>query len=381
MELTVIVKLGTTAEQHAKLLQTMRTFNAACDHIASVAFRLRTANKVRVQRECYREVRERFGLSAQMTIRAIAKVCEAYKRDKRIKPTFRKMGGMVYDQRIMSWKGLDKVSLLMLGGREIIPIRIGEYQEGRLKNHIRGQVDLIYRKGNFYLAVVVDAPEADEFDAVGALGVDLGLNNLAVDSDGDSYSGKDVDTVRVKTDRLKASLQRKGTKSAKRHLRKLSGRENRFRRNTNHIIYIISKRLVAKAKDTRRAIALEDLEGIRGRTTVRKAQRRRHMSWSFFQLRFFIEYKAKLSGVPVQAVNPEYTSQMCPICGCVSRENRPFRAWFQCVTCGFAGSADHIAAINIAARATVKVPIAAGLVSHHAEPLSSCKPPILMGGT
>ena len=378
MEQTLVVKLSTTLEQHDKLLRMMERFNEACNFIAGVAFKLHTANKIRLQHEIYHEVRERFGLSSQMAVRAISKVCEVYKRDKCIKPTFREMGGMVYDQRIMSWKGLDKVSLLTLGGREIIPIRIGEYQELRLKNNIRGQVDLIHRKGKFYLAVVVDAPEADEFDAVGALGVDLGLNNLAVDSDGDSYSGKDVDTVRVKTDRLKASLQRKGTKSAKRHLRKLSGREERFRRNTNHII---SKRLVAKAKDTRRVIALEDLGGIRGRTTVRKAQRRRHMSWSFFQLRFFIEYKAKLAGVPIEAVDPEYTSQECPICGCVCRQNRPFRAWFECVTCGFAGSADHIAAINIAARATVKVPIAAGLVPHHAEPPSSCKPPNLLGGT
>jgi len=378
MEQTLVVKLDTTIEQHDKLLRTMERFNEACNFIAGVAFKLHTANKLRLQHEIYHEVRERFGLSSQMAVRAISKVCEVYKRDKCIKPTFRKMGGMVYDQRILSWKGANKVSLLTLGGREIIPLRIGEYQELRLKNHIRGQVDLIYRKGKFNLAVVVDAPEADEFVAVGALGVDLGLNNLAVDSDGDSYSGRDVDTVRVKTDRLKASLQRKGTKSAKRHLRKLSGRENRFRRNTNHII---SKRLVAKAKDTRRAIALEDLGGIRGRTTVRKVQRRRHMSWSFFQLRFFIEYKAKLSGVPVEAVDPKYTSQTCPLCGSVGRENRPFRAWFECVTCGFAGSADHIAAINIAARATVKVPIAAGLVSYHTEPLSSCKPSIKMGGT
>ncbi|MDP7494396.1 MAG: transposase, partial [Candidatus Undinarchaeales archaeon] len=244
MEQTLVVKLDTTIEQHDKLLGTMERFNEACNFIAGVAFKLHTANKIRLQHEIYHEVRERFSLSSQMAVRAISKVCEVYKRDKSKRSHFKMMGAMVYDQRIMSWKGLDKVSLLTLGGREIIPIRIGEYQEGRLKNHIRGQVDLIYRKGKFYLAVVVDAPEADEFDAVGALGVDLGLNNLAVDSDGDSYSGRDVDTVRVKTDRFKASLQRKGTKSAKRHLRKLSGRENRFRRNTNHII---SKRLVAKA--------------------------------------------------------------------------------------------------------------------------------------
>ena len=118
----------------------------------------------------------------------------------------------------------------------------------------------------------------------------------------------------------------------------------RFARDINHCI---SKRLVAKAQCTKRAIALENLQGIRSRMKVRRSQRRQQHSWAFFQLRSFVEYKAKLAGVPVLLVDPRYTSQTCPACGYVSRSNRPSQALFSCVSCGLAGPADTIAAENI----------------------------------
>ncbi|GAG80939.1 unnamed protein product, partial [marine sediment metagenome] len=166
---------------------------------------------------------------------------------------------MVYDQRILSWKGLENVSILSLDGRLKIPIRIGIYQKARL-DRIRGQADLLIIRGVFYLSVAVDAPEKSPLDPVGTLGVDLGLKFLAYDSDGESYSGKKVDHVRKKNAKLKADLQKCGSRSAKRHLKKLSGKEARFHKDVNHVI---SKRLVTKAKDTHRRIALEDLKGIR----------------------------------------------------------------------------------------------------------------------
>jgi len=230
MKQALIIKLAPTEEQYGSLLQTMERFNEACNFVAGIAFGLKTANKIRLQKVAYQDVRG-FGLSAQMTIRAISKVSEAYKRDRSIKPTFKPHSAMVYDQRILSWKGLDRVSILTLKGRQIIPIRIGAYQEARLDRKVR-QCDLILRKGTFYLALTLDAPELAPDDPTGVLGVDLGIVHLAVDSDGEFYSGKEVDKVRKKTDKLKASLQSKGTKSAKRHLKKLSGREANFRRNT-----------------------------------------------------------------------------------------------------------------------------------------------------
>jgi IS605 OrfB family transposase len=338
----------------------MRTFNEACNHIAEVAFKNRCANKIALQKIIYKEVRERFGLSAQMTVRAISKVVEAYKQDKNIQPNFREYGAMVYDQRILGWKGLDKVSLLTLEGRIIIPTIICDYHRSRL-DRIRGQADLIYVKGTFYLCVVVDVPEPDKIKPVGALGIDLGIVNLATDSDGKSYSGEAVDRVREKNAKLRRNLQKRGSKSAKRHLKKVSGRERRFATNINHII---SKKVVSKAKDTLRAIALENLEGIRDRVAVKKAQRRRHHSWSFNQLRQFIEYKAALAGVVVELVDPRGTSRTCPRCGFESKKNRPTRDTFKCKSCGFAEPSDYVGAINIASRAAVSQPIVATLVSH-----------------
>ena len=342
-----MVKLDTSKEQHSAILETMHRFNEACNYIANIAFKMGTANKMEIQKVVYYDVRDKFKLSAQLTIRAIAKVSEVYKRDRTIKPKFKPTGAIVYDQRILSFRKLEAISILTNSGRLVIPIRIGEYQKVRM-DRIRGQADLILRGSIFYLAVVVEVPEQSKFDAVGTLGIDLGIVYLATDNDGETFSGEQIDYVREKNAILRANLQKKGTNSAKRHLKKLSGRESRFHRDVNHII---SRKIVAKAKDTKQAIALEDLKGIRKSVTVRRTQRSRIHSWAFYQLRSFIEYKAAIVGIPVVLINPSGTSHICPECKHNERANRPDRDTFRCVQCGFSGNADHIAAINIAARA------------------------------
>jgi len=353
-----MVKLAPSEKQHKALLETMERFNEACNYISGLAFERYTSSQVKLHHLAYRYLREHYGLSAQMAVRVVGKVVEVYRRDKSRLHYFKPHSAMVYDNRILSFKGLDRVSILTLQGRQVIPIKIGEYQEARI-NRIVKQCDLILRKGIFYLALTVDAPEPTPDDPTGALGVDLGIVHLAVDSDGEFYSGEEVDKIREKNDKLKASLQSKGTKSAKKHLKKLSGREANFRRNTNHII---SKKLVAKAKDTHCLIALEDLNGIRDRTTVRHSQRRRHHSWAFFQLRQFISYKARLAGVLVRLVDPKHTSQTCPRCGYISKSNRQSQSSFVCQACGFASNADLVGAFNIAHRALVNEPIVSPLV-------------------
>lgn len=352
---TLKVKLETTPEQKQALLETMHQFNAACNYVAEKAFELHTANKIELQKIVYYDIRGKFGISAQMAVRAISKASEAYKRDRSIKPEFDRNGAVIYDQRIMSWKGLDRVSLLTLQGRIKLPIKICNYHAPRL-DRIRGQADLLFKNGSFYLCVVVDVPEPKKSVPEKALGIDLGIKNIAVDSTGEEFSGEKIENVRTKMANLKADLQSKGTKSAKRHLKKLSGHEARFKRDTNHCI---SKNLVMKAKDTSSLIVLEDLKYIQERTTVQKAQRHRHSSWSFNQLRQFIDYKAAMAGIPVIYIDPAYTSQECPICHHISRSNRPKRDNFQCVCCGFSGPADTVAAQNIAARVSINMPIVA----------------------
>ncbi len=375
MKLTLLVKLAPDDEQYSLLLQTMERFNEACDDIAKVAYHNRLANNWALHKLVYYRIREQYGLSAQMTVRAIGKVVEAYKRDKNILCKFKPHGAMIYDERILSWKGLEYASILTLEGRIKVPIRIGEYQKARM-DRLKGQADLLIRNGVFYLAATIDAPEETPYDPVGTLGVDLGLKYLSYDSDGEHYSGKQVDEVRERNAKLKADLQSCGTKSAKRHLKHLSGRESRFKRNVNHVI---SKNFVAKAKGTQRRIALEDLKGIRKGVSARRSQRSRLHSWGFHQLRHFVEYKARLEGVQVIPVYPRGTSHICPACGVEDRKNRPERDLFRCIGCGYAGHADHVAAINIAARANVNRPIVSEDFFEHFTHLQGQAPQFIGG--
>jgi IS605 OrfB family transposase len=363
----VLVKLAPTQDQHAALLRTLDTFNAACNVIAAVAFAERCANKIELQKLVYYDIREQFGLSSQMTIRAISKVSEAYKRDKTKQPSFRPHGAMVYDERICSFPRIDRVSLLTLDRRVEVPFRFGVYAEGMLQR-TRGQADLLYRtrSNTFLLAITVDAPEPTPADADDFVGVDLGIIQLATTSDGEflNYSAgpqhSHVNQVRARYGRFRAKLQKKGTKSAKRLLKKRSGHERRFAKDVNHCL---SKAIVSMAKGTGRGIALENLMHLRSRVNGSKRQRRVLHGWAFFQLRAFIAYKAALAGVRVVSVNPAYTSQTCSACGHCEKANRRSQARFLCVACGFSAHADLNAAVNIGRRAALSC-------SHTSQPLA-----------
>lgn len=361
MKLVAQIKLQPTPEQAEALKETVEAANLACNYISNIAWASRTFGKFALQKACYSEVRETFGLSAQMTVRALAKVGDAYKLDKKAKRTFRPLAAIAYDDRILSFALADQtVSIWTLKGRERIPFVCGERQREYLRTR-QGESDLVFHRGAWYLLVTCEMPAPDPQDVDDVLGVDLGVINIAADSDGAIHQGKGVNNVRYRHRSLRTKLQKKGTKRAKRRLRKLAGQEQRFAKDINHTI---SKHLVETAQRTKRAIALEELKGIRTRVRARKPQRARLHSWSFHQLRAFISYKAQRAGVQVVLVDPRNTSRTCPACGHIAKENRPSQARFSCVSCGFAGHADTIAAQNIRVlgRAAVNPP-------HVSEPL------------
>ena len=358
MKLTLQIQLLPDSETAEKLKVTIERFNEAANWLAQNAFARKLSNKFALQKLYYKDLRERFGLSAQMAIRCIAQVVEAYKRDKSVQPSFRPTAGVPYDQRLYSFKGIDRVSLLTLEGRVRVPMLMGNYQREQF-GYAKGQADLVLRKdGRWFLLVSVDVPDGTPIPTTDFVGVDLGVTNLAVTDDGETFSGDTVENVRQKMHNLKKSLQQKASemikqdkrpKNVRRKLSAISGRESRFRRNTNHII---SKRIVEKAKDTGKAIALENLEGIRkGQKRFRKPQRAKMSGWSFFQLRTFIEYKAKRAGISVIPVDPKYTSQTCAECGHCEKDNRQTQASFLCKVCGHEDHADRNAARNIRAKA------------------------------
>ncbi|OGG53447.1 MAG: transposase [Candidatus Handelsmanbacteria bacterium RIFCSPLOWO2_12_FULL_64_10] len=354
MKLTAQVKLCPSPEQAQALKKTLEVANAACNHISAWAWENKTFGQYRIQKGVYGEVKALFGLTAQVVVRCIAKVADAYKLDRKKKRTFRPHGSIAYDDRILRWYvDRGEVSIWADGKRRRVPFICGDQQRKLLASR-QGESDLVFFGGNFYLLATCNVVDPTPTETKGFLGVDLGIKNIATDSTGETFSGGLVNGLRKRHAKLRAQLQAKGTKSAKRLLKKRRRKEARFARYVNHCI---SKKLVVKAKDTGKGIALENLKGIRSRITVHRSQRRIQHSWAFAQLRAFIEYKAKLAGVPIVLVDPRNTSRTCPKCGCVDKANRSSQAVFSCVSCAFSGHADHVAA-DIIRRVAVNRPYA-----------------------
>ena len=341
---TIACKLAPTPEQRAELDETLVAFADACNFIAEVARQIHSSNKVKVQHACYAEVRTRFGLSANLAIRAIARICAALKVKSKAHSTFEPTS-IDYDQRILSFREWDwTFSLTLLHSRERFTTALGDYQRGRLQGKTPTSATLVKRRdGTFFLHVQIKRTAPVPYTPTDTLGVDLGRRRVAVDSDATVHEAAEVNALRSHYPKVRRSLQRKGTKEAKRLLKRLSGRERRHMRAINHRI---SKQLVETAQTTGRQIALEDLTGIRQRTRVHKPQRYCHHSWSFYQLRQFVAYKAQVAGVPLVLVDPAYTSKTCHLCGhCGHRSGLKFL----CTTCGVF-DADVNGAKNIAAR-------------------------------
>lgn len=362
MKLTLQLQILPDAEQRQRLLATMERVNEAATFAAQCGFKAKVFSQPSVHKLAYAEIRSRYGLSAQMAVRAIGKAVECFSRDKTKCPVFRKHSAITYDERIMGFKGLDRVSLWALPEkRVIVPLVYGEYQKQRF-DRIKGQADLVYRKGRLYLYCTVDLPDRAPVQPADFLGVDLGVANIASDSDGKRHSGSQIKSVRHRHRRLRTKLQKKQTRAAKRRLKKLAGKERRFATHVNHCI---SKQIVAKAERTERGIAVEDLNGIRGRVTALRKQRAVLHSWAFSQLRLFLEYKARLAGVLLVTVDPRNTSRTCAECGHCAKENRRSQDKFRCRSCNHEANADTNAAVNIG-RGARKPPVLSELcnVSH-----------------
>jgi IS605 OrfB family transposase len=342
MRLTIQLKLQPTPEQADALRHTLTTANAACNAISQTAWSAKVFKQFGIHKLTYYDTKEAFGLTAQLVVRCIAKVADAYKLDKKTQRTFQPLGAVAFDDRILSYKA-ESVSIWTMHGRHTIPFVCGDRQR-QLLQHRTGESDLVTIGGDWYLFATAAIETPEPIDVDGVLGVDLGMVNLATDSDGAQYSGAHIRQVRARRFQHRRRLQSANTRRARWRLRKLARKEARFQKDVNHQI---SKHLVAKAKHARKALALEDLTGIRERTTVRRAERRQRASWAFHQLRQFVAYKARHAGVPVCVVDPRNTSRTCSACGHCDKANRKTQDRFLCVACGYQANADVNAAVNI----------------------------------
>ena len=373
---TICIKLDVTG-QEATLAETQRRFNEAASWIATVCWDEHITNSNTAHHRVYGQTRSRFGLGAQLAICARAKAMEAIKavrtqeaekmarwrkaNARRIRkgkkpvpppepatcPQFGPRASIRYDARTYRLLPLDRVSLNTLAGRIAARLLPGPRQHEMLvdPDWKIGGAELVWRNGTYFLHVTQSKDAPDVTPATDAIGVDLGICNVATDSEGERFTGAEVRAKRTCYVARRAALQRVGTRSAKRRLKQMSGRERRYMKDVNHRI---AKTLVRKAVKSRKALALEELTGIRESVTVRREHRYERHAWAFYQLRLFLTYKAACAGVEVRLVDPAYTSQTCSRCGYCSAANRHSQASFRCQQCGFFCNADINAARNIA---------------------------------
>ena len=356
--LTLVCKLNPSKKVAQKIESTLEAFANACNY-ANQNVLPSITSKTTIQSQVYQTIRERYSLSANLAVRVCARVGANRKTAKQKKKPVLAFNSTSadYDARIFAFREKDwTVSLTLVGGREHIPIVVGNYQKGKLKDRKPTSAQLCkHRDGNYYIHIQLKDDAPNPINADNVIGVDFGRTDLAVTSDGKKWSGKEIRDVRDKYSRVRASLQKrasKGTRSSRRRcrqiLKRLSGRERRFQRHVNHVI---SKTIILDAKKSNSLVAIEDLTGIRDRTNQQprnKTERRRSNSWAFFQLRTFLEYKGLMNGVEVVPVPPRYSSQTCHSCLYIGwRSGKKFK----CANgeCSWHGDADENASYVLSA--------------------------------
>jgi putative transposase len=336
---TVKVKLADVSEV---LNDTMSVYAQAVQFCIDTAWRHHITSKAQLQRWCYAEVKERFGLQAQLVINALTQAVEMVKKAQS-KPEVSPELSIRYNfPRCASIsKDWTRLSLSTIKGRVKFNILIPEVFEPYLEWKLGESTLIKDYKGRFFFCFTFSKrtdiqPKTSNYCNI--RGVDLGVNTLAVTSDGNFFGS--VKQQRVRWERLVAELQSKGTRAAKRKLQRASGRWKRFMTWVNHNV---SKRIVEPLSEGD-VLVMEDLIYIR---QTAKYNRWVH-KWAFRELQLFLEYKATLKGVRVVYVRPHYTSQECSRCH--TRNTRRHRGFFECLTCGYTLNSDLNGARNIAQR-------------------------------
>jgi putative transposase len=355
MDRTIVLNLNPTPPQAAALHQSMAAYTACFNTVAAEGYTAACQSGVALHHRTYYRLRaEHPTFPAQLVVSARMKATEAIKsaldrlrKGRRVSCPHASCCPIRYDQRSY-WVKWDRAtcSLATTQGRVelgfTVPPYAAKYSGGKVAS-----ADLICKKGKWRLHVVVSIPTPNVAPTGEVVGVDLGIVRPAVTSNHEFLGARHWRELEARIFRLRRKLQAKGTKSAKRKLRRLSGKLFRQRRDHDHVL---SRRMV-QATPSGGTIVLEDLRHIRSSTRHRHGQDNRVFhSWSFHQLLRFVQYKAEELGQRVALVNPRNTSRQCSRCGYVAKGNRVSQSLFCCRSCRYQLNADLNAALSIRAR-------------------------------
>lgn len=358
MKLTLKFKLPRDPD----IEETISKYSMALNYVSTTEFGLgnKIINPITLSKKYYYDVREKFGLPAQHAQSLFRDLASKYKQIRTTKCKLKKAihfnstffsivrnRNFTFDYK----KNLFKITTI--NGRKTYTIHFSNYHKQYLNKDTQycdSTVSIDRKRNKLYLNLSIELPDTALKDKGETMGIDLGLTKLATccTNKGKTLviSGGKIKDHRNKFLNLRKRLQHKGTRSAKKLLRNLSGKENRWMRDVN---YCAVKSILQFAKENNIShIGIEDLTNIRGSAKkLRKETRKEINSWAFYQFKEILIYKAKMEGINVILVNPEYTSQACSKCGYTDKNNRKTQKHFKCCSCNFSQNADINAASNI----------------------------------
>ena len=378
---TIRLKLQVSNEQEKQFLEMMERFQDACNFVSKYIFEHEFClDKKILQEKLYYELRNRFHLKAQLAISVIRTVIAHYEtlktqmsktpfRYKTESGTWKKIPrtlewlwkpinfkvpqvDLVYNRDYSFVEKMTKLSINTLTKRTKCTFEIKHYEEYFDGTWKLGTAKLVKKNKKWYLHISVtkNVEDLKLENTKHIVGIDRGLRFLAVSYDEQGktrfYSGKEIARKRQIFQKVRSELQAKGTKSAKRKLKQISERENRWMTDVNHCL---SKTLVREyGQDT--AFVLEDLTGVsfeKSNLSKNKEWNHNLTSWAFYQLEQFLDYKARDNKSRIVIVSGMYTSQRCPKCGKIRGENRNHTIHLYSCSCGYHSNDDRSAAMNI----------------------------------
>ena len=354
--ITAKIQIVPSNDKTELLNSTMSAYTDACNYVSNYVFQTHNLKQFALNKLLYSDLRDRFSLKSQMAQSVLKTVIARYKtilenQNKWIKPTFKKpQYDLVWNRDYSLTQNCFSVNTL--NGRVKLPY----FAEGMSKyfDHTIykfGTAKLVNKHGKYFLHIPVtyDVEDSNISDICNIVGIDRGINFVVATYDSkyksDFVSGKSIKQKRANYSKLRKELQMRQTPSARRRLKAIGQRENRWMQDVNHQV---SKALV-EGNPKHTLFVLEDLTGVRNATErVRTKDRYVSVSWSFYDLEQKLIYKAKQNQSSVIKVNPAYTSQCCPVCGHIEKANRNKKMHlFACKNCGYKSNDDRIGAMNL----------------------------------
>jgi len=358
MQVTVTAKIqvAVSPEQRQLLDETLENYRRACNFVANHVYQTHDLKQFSLNKKLYRDLREHYGLKSQMAQSVFKTVIARYKtilenQHQWIQPDFAKSQyDLVWNRDYSLTQSLFSVNTL--SGRVKLP-----YFEAGMERYFNhdiysfGTAKLVKKHGKYYLHIPVtsEVPDVTDNEICNVVGVDRGINFVVATYDSKHQSGfvngRAIKQKRAHYKELRKELQQRQTPSARRRLKTIGQRENRWMQDVNHCV---SKALV-ESNPKHTLFVLEDLSGVRAATEkVRRKDRYVSVSWSFYDLEQKLKYKAALNESKVINVDSMYTSQTCPVCGHTEKSNRDKKNHiFCCKACGYKSNDDRIGAMNL----------------------------------